>query len=29
MLAEGRAYLASAWWAATFPGLSIMLTVRE
>lgn len=27
MLAEGRAYLANAWWAATFPGLAIMLTV--
>jgi ABC-type dipeptide/oligopeptide/nickel transport system permease subunit len=27
MLAEGRAYLANAWWAATFPGLAIMVTV--
>jgi ABC-type dipeptide/oligopeptide/nickel transport system permease subunit len=27
MLAEGRAYLASAWWAATFPGLAIAVTV--
>jgi ABC-type dipeptide/oligopeptide/nickel transport system permease subunit len=27
MLAEGRNYLANAWWAATFPGLAIMITV--
>ena len=27
MLADGRAYVASAWWMATFPGLAIMLTV--
>jgi peptide/nickel transport system permease protein len=27
MLADGRAYLSSAWWLATLPGLSIMLTV--
>jgi ABC-type dipeptide/oligopeptide/nickel transport system permease subunit len=27
MLAEGRNYLANAWWAATFPGLAIMTTV--
>ena len=27
MLADGRAYLSTAWWQATFPGLSIMLTV--
>jgi peptide/nickel transport system permease protein len=27
MLADGRAYVASAWWLATFPGLAIMLTV--
>jgi len=27
MLADGRAYLSTAWWLATFPGLSIMLTV--
>ncbi len=27
MLADGRAYLTSAWWLATFPGLAIMLTV--
>ncbi|MBI1734809.1 MAG: ABC transporter permease [Candidatus Rokubacteria bacterium] len=27
MLAEGRGYLANAWWAATFPGLAIMVTV--
>lgn len=27
MLAEGREYLRRAWWLATFPGLSIMLTV--
>lgn len=27
MLAEGRAYLANAWWAATFPGLAIMVVV--
>jgi peptide/nickel transport system permease protein len=26
-LADGRAYVASAWWLATFPGLAIMLTV--
>lgn len=28
MLAEGRNYLASAWWLATFPGLAIMLTLQ-
>ena len=27
MLSEGREYLATAWWLATFPGLAIMLTV--
>ena len=27
MLADGRDYLATAWWLATFPGLAIMLTV--
>jgi peptide/nickel transport system permease protein len=27
MLADGRAYLSTSWWLATFPGLSIMLTV--
>jgi peptide/nickel transport system permease protein len=27
MLADGRAYLGSAWWLATLPGLAIMLTV--
>jgi peptide/nickel transport system permease protein len=27
MLSEGRAYLRSAWWMTTFPGLAIMLTV--
>jgi len=26
-LADGRAYLSTAWWLATFPGLCIMLTV--
>jgi peptide/nickel transport system permease protein len=27
MLADGRNYVATAWWLATFPGLAIMLTV--
>lgn len=27
MLAEGRNYVATAWWLAVFPGLAIMLTV--
>jgi peptide/nickel transport system permease protein len=27
MLADGRDYLATAWWLATFPGLAIMVTV--
>lgn len=27
MLADGRAYVATAWWLATIPGLAIMLTV--
>lgn len=27
MLADGRGYLASAWWLATFPGIAITLTV--
>jgi peptide/nickel transport system permease protein len=27
MLADGRIYLASAWWLATFPGLAISVTV--
>ncbi|WP_210484840.1 ABC transporter permease [Microvirga antarctica] len=27
MLAEGRSYISSAWWLATFPGLAIMLVV--
>jgi peptide/nickel transport system permease protein len=26
MLSDGRVYLNSAWWIATFPGLAIMLT---
>src|SRR5690606_734599 len=26
MLAQGREYLASAWWLVTFPGLAILLT---
>jgi peptide/nickel transport system permease protein len=26
MLAQGRDYLASAWWLVTFPGLAIALT---
>jgi peptide/nickel transport system permease protein len=26
MLAEGRAYVTSAWWLVTFPGLAILLT---
>jgi peptide/nickel transport system permease protein len=26
MVAQGRGYLASAWWLAFFPGLAIMLT---
>ncbi len=28
MLAEGRSYLANAWWLATFPGLAIMVTLQ-
>jgi peptide/nickel transport system permease protein len=27
MLSDGRAYLANAWWTATFPGVAIMVTV--
>jgi peptide/nickel transport system permease protein len=27
MLADGRLYVSSAWWVATFPGVAIMLTV--
>jgi len=27
MLADGRTYLATAWWVATFPGIAIMVTV--
>ncbi|MDQ2784677.1 MAG: ABC transporter permease [Chloroflexota bacterium] len=27
MLADGRAYISTAWWLATFPGVAIMLTV--
>lgn len=27
MLADGRGYITTAWWLATFPGLAIMLTV--
>jgi peptide/nickel transport system permease protein len=27
MLADGRIYLATAWWLATFPGLAISITV--
>lgn len=27
MLAEGRTYIATAWWISTFPGLAIVLTV--
>lgn len=27
MLADGRSYMASAWWLATFPGLAIMILV--
>ena len=27
MLADGRGYLATGWWLATFPGLAIMATV--
>ncbi len=27
MLADGRSYLSTAWWLATFPGLAILLTV--
>jgi len=27
MLADGRAYVSTAWWLATFPGVAIMLTV--
>jgi len=27
MIADGRSYLGSAWWAATFPGLAIAATV--
>lgn len=27
MIAEGRTYLPDAWWAATFPGIAILITV--
>jgi peptide/nickel transport system permease protein len=27
MLSEGRQYLATSWWVATFPGIAITLTV--
>jgi peptide/nickel transport system permease protein len=26
MISDGRAYIYSAWWISTFPGLAIMLT---
>jgi peptide/nickel transport system permease protein len=26
MLSDGRVYLSTAWWIATFPGLAIMIT---
>jgi peptide/nickel transport system permease protein len=26
MLSDGRIYLSTAWWIATFPGVAIMLT---
>jgi peptide/nickel transport system permease protein len=29
MVFEGRGYLRQAWWATTFPGLAIMLTVMS
>ncbi|TCL06335.1 ABC transporter permease [Sodalis ligni] len=29
MLAEGRTYIATAWWVTTFPGLAIVLTVMS
>jgi peptide/nickel transport system permease protein len=27
MLADGRVYISTAWWLATFPGLAILVTV--
>ncbi|MBI3630185.1 MAG: hypothetical protein HY217_11535 [Candidatus Rokubacteria bacterium] len=27
MLADGRVYLSTAWWRATFPGVTILITV--
>ena len=27
MIVEGRQFLASAWWVATFPGVAIFVTV--
>jgi peptide/nickel transport system permease protein len=27
MVSQGREYISSAWWLATFPGLAILLTV--
>jgi peptide/nickel transport system permease protein len=27
MIAEGRDYIASAWWVSFFPGLAILVTV--
>ncbi|WP_267459307.1 hypothetical protein [Brevibacillus composti] len=27
MLSDGRQYLATSWWVATFPGIAITLTV--
>jgi peptide/nickel transport system permease protein len=27
MLSDGREYLSTAWWIATFPGLAIFVTV--
>ncbi len=29
MLADGRVYISTAWWLATFPGLAILVTVLE
>ncbi|NDL62152.1 ABC transporter permease [Acerihabitans arboris] len=29
MLAEGRSYIATAWWVTTFPGLAIVMTVMS
>jgi ABC-type dipeptide/oligopeptide/nickel transport system permease subunit len=27
MLSDGRAYMGTAWWLTTFPGMAMMLTV--